>query len=197
MSELFISLLTFAAVSTVSPGGATTLATASGARFGYLRSLPLIAGMAIGVGSLVGGAAVGLASIAEAVPDLDLWLRVAGSAYLLWLAILIGRQGAPGSRGEADAPLGLIAGLLLLLANPKAWTMAFAAAGAYAKLADDPLVLAALVGGIFFSAAGLSLTVWCLGGAWLARTIRADWQWRALNIAFAVLLVGSVVLIWR
>ena len=65
MSELLVSLLTFAAVSTVSPGGATTLATASGARFGCVRSLPLISGIAIGLGSLVGAAAVGLASMAD------------------------------------------------------------------------------------------------------------------------------------
>jgi len=196
MSELLVSLVTFAAVSTVSPGGATTLATASGACFGYVRSLPLITGIAVGLGSLVGGAAVGLASIVKAVPNLDLWLRIAGSAYLLWLAVLIGRQGTPGSRGGAEAPLGLLAGLLLLWANPKAWTMALAAAGTYTALADDPLMLAVLVGGVFFVAASASLTAWCLGGAWLARAIRADWQWRALNIVFALLLAGSVVLMW-
>jgi threonine/homoserine/homoserine lactone efflux protein len=36
-------LILFAAVSTVTPGGATTLATASGAQFGFRRSVPLMA----------------------------------------------------------------------------------------------------------------------------------------------------------
>jgi threonine/homoserine/homoserine lactone efflux protein len=59
MSELFLSLVMFALVATISPGGATTLATASGAKFGYKRSIPLMAGIAIGLASLVGAVALG------------------------------------------------------------------------------------------------------------------------------------------
>ena len=91
----------------------------------------------------------------------------------------------------------MLAGLLLLWANPKAWTLAFAVAGTYTKLADNPLALAVLVGGVFAVAASLSLTLWCLGGARLARAIRSERQWRALNIVFALLLAGSVILMWR
>ena len=44
MPDLLVSLVTFALVATCSPGGATTLATASGAQFGFVRCLPLMAG---------------------------------------------------------------------------------------------------------------------------------------------------------
>jgi LysE type translocator len=121
MSELFASLLTFALVSTISPGGATTLATASGAQVGYMRSIPLMAGIAVGLASLVGAAALGLGSITKALPRLELILRIIGSLYFLWLAWTIGRQAAPGTRTRTDTnPIGFVAGLLLLWAIQRA-----------------------------------------------------------------------------
>jgi hypothetical protein len=59
MSELLLSLVTFAVIATASPGGATTLATSSGMRFGLTRSLPLPFGIAVGLASLVGVVRVG------------------------------------------------------------------------------------------------------------------------------------------
>ena len=102
MSELLVSLVAFAVVATVSPGGATTLATASGTQFGVIRSIPLVAGLALGVATLFGIVTGGLASVIVSRPGLQLWLRIAGSAYLLWLAWTIGRLGSPGSRSGSN-----------------------------------------------------------------------------------------------
>jgi threonine/homoserine/homoserine lactone efflux protein len=197
MTELFLSLLTFAIVSTVSPGGATTLATASGAHFCFMRSVPLMAGIAVGLPSLVGAAALGLGSLTRAVPQLELGLHIVGSAYLLWLAWTIGSRTSPGNKSSDPAPIGFMAGLLLLWPNPKGWTMAIAAAGTYARLADSPVSLAMILGATFGVSAALSLSIWCTGGVWLARTTRSDRGWRALNVILAVLLVASIALMWR
>lgn len=198
MSELFASLLTFALVSTISPGGATTLATASGAQFGYVRSAPLIAGIAVGLASLVGASALGLGSITKAIPSLELILRVAGTVYFLWLAWTIARQAAPSTRARADTnPIGFVAGLLLLWVNPKGWTMAISAAGSFGRLADHPVALAALLAIVFGISAAISLSLWCTGGVWLARAIRSDFGWRVLNISLAALLVASIALLWQ
>jgi len=199
MSEFFASLLTFALVSTISPGGATTLVTASGAQFGYMRSIPLMSGIAAGLASLIGAAALGLGSITQLIPHLELILRIVGSLYFLWLAWTIGRQAAPGTRTGIDAnPIGFGAGFLLLWANPKGWTMAISSAGSFGRLADTPAALAALLAIVFGLSAALSLSLWCTGGVWLARSIRPDagWRWRILNVTLAALLVASIALLW-
>jgi threonine/homoserine/homoserine lactone efflux protein len=197
MPEL-ISLVTFAIVAAISPGGATTLATASGAQFGMLRSIPLLAGMAAGLGALVGIVAGGLGSAIVSWPQLQVWLRIAGSVYLLWLAWTVGRLGPPQSKpGGPGRPLGFVAGVLLLWMNPKGWTMAVAAAGAYAGLADGPYSLALLLGSVFGTAAALSLTLWCTGGSWLSRMLRTEAQWRAANVILGLLLAASIVPLWR
>jgi threonine/homoserine/homoserine lactone efflux protein len=88
-------------------------------------------------------------------------------------------------------------GVGLLWVNPKAWAMTFAAAASFTALADGPARLALLLGLAFGAFSVLSMSVWCVAGLLLARTLRRDAQWRALNIALALLLVASVVPIWR
>jgi threonine/homoserine/homoserine lactone efflux protein len=197
MSELLLSLLTFAVIATASPGGATTLATASGMRFGLTRSLPLLFGIAVGLASLVGVVAGGLGSLVMSWPALQFWLRLFGSAYLLWLAWTIGRRGAPSPGGaEREKPIPFGGGFLLLWSNPKGWTMAVGAAGAYTALANDPVRLGLLLAAVFGAAAILSLLLWCSGGQVLARVLKTEWQWRAVNIALALLLVASILPMW-
>ena len=197
MLDLLLSLVVFAVVATSTPGGATTLATASGAQFGFKRRLPLLGGIAIGLATLIGAVGGGLGAIVQSVPQIQIGMRVAGSLYLLWLAWTIGRVGAPATKtATAATPIGFTRGLLLLWLNPKAWTMAIAAASAYAGLADNPSYLALFVGTIFGLAAALSLTLWCLGGHWLARILKTENQWRAVNITLGLILAASIVPMW-
>jgi threonine/homoserine/homoserine lactone efflux protein len=195
MNGLLMSAIGFALVATISPGGATTLATASGAQYGLRRSLALLAGIAAGLGTLVGSVAGGLGSAVVAWPTIQLWLRLAGSAYLLWLAWTIFRTGEPNAT-SSSAPAGFVAGFLLLWMNPKGWTMALAAAAAYADLADNPVTLGLILCLVFGITAMHSLILWCIAGSWLARMLTRPWQWRSLNRALGLLLGLSVVPMW-
>jgi threonine/homoserine/homoserine lactone efflux protein len=53
-----------------------------------------------------------------------------------------------------------------------------------------------LLGGTFGLAAITSLSLWCLGGALLARILRSERQWSVLNASLGALLGLSVVPIW-
>lgn len=194
--EALIPLALFVAVSTVSPGGATTLATASGANFGFRRSLPLIAGIAVGLASMAAAAAAGLAGLLLAMPSLQLALKAMGSLYLLWLAWQLGRRGAPHLAPGAARPTGFAAGVWMLWHNPKAWAMTIGAAASFAALADGPVRLGLLLFAAFGLAATLSLSLWCAAGLVLARLLRGDRQWRIVNAALGVMLALSVVPIW-
>jgi threonine/homoserine/homoserine lactone efflux protein len=61
--QSYIPLITFAMAATISPGGTTSLATASGLQFGYVRSLPLIFGIASALALLVAVSGTGLGTI--------------------------------------------------------------------------------------------------------------------------------------
>lgn len=92
---MLASLVLFVLIATISPGGATTLATASGVQFGFRRSLPLIFGIALGLASLAAISAAGLGAVLNTAPSLIWILKTTGSAYLVYLAWRIGSGGAP------------------------------------------------------------------------------------------------------
>lgn len=105
---------------------------------------------------------------------------------------------APNKTNSRKAvPIGFITGFLLLWVNPKGRMMALAAASTYAKLASGPIALGGLVGTVFGLAAALSMILWCLGGLWLSRLLKAQWHWRALNGFLALLLLASIIPMWR
>ncbi|MFS2156776.1 LysE family translocator [Pseudomonas sp. Pseusp122] len=196
MFESILPLVLFALISTFSPGGATTLATASGANFGLRRSLPLLAGISFGLASVAAAAAGGLAGLILAAPSLQLAMKLVGSIYLLWLAWQIARRGAPGVAGTQEKPASFLTGVWLLGQNPKAWAMTLSAAASFAALAQSPAALALLLGLVFALCSALSLMIWCVAGLMLARTLKTQRQWHMLNKALGGLLVASVVPIW-
>lgn len=196
MPETILPLALFVVVSTITPGGATTLATASGAQFGFRRSVPLMAGIAVGLASLAAASAAGLAGILLAAPSLQTAMRLAGSAYLLWLAWRIATSGSPNLGTNLGEPTSFFGGACLLWLNPKGWAMAFGAAASFAALASGPLRLAALLGAAFGFAAAISLSLWCLAGLLLARSLRTERQWRVLNAMLGLLLVVSIIPMW-
>ncbi|MEM8689485.1 MAG: LysE family translocator [Pseudomonadota bacterium] len=197
MPDTFISFALFTIIATLSPGGATTLATASGVRFGYRRSMPLMLGIAAGLAILASAGATGLGALLNAAPTLQVAIKLVGTVYLLWLAMQIWNAGRPQTPGETSpSPHGFLAGVALLLLNPKGWAMTMAAAGSFAALSAKPLTLAAIMAATFATAAVASLSLWCLGGTLLAQTLNTEAQWRLVNRVLGALLAASIVPLW-
>ena len=196
VSRELASLLLFVVASTITPGGATTLATASGANFGYRRSLPYIFGIALGLASMAAASAVGLGSLLLTFPALQLAMKAVGTLYLLWLAWRIARSGPPHLQPASSRPASLPGGVWMLWHNPKGWAMTLGAAASFATLAHGPVQLGAVLGLAFGVAAVASLSLWCLAGLLMARLLRTAGHWRVFNGALAATLVGSIALIW-
>ncbi|WP_410012928.1 LysE family translocator [Sodalis sp. C49] len=192
----FLPLVLFVMVSTITPGGATTLATASGAHFGYRRSLPLMCGIAVGLAAMAAGAAAGLGSVILAFPSLQLAMKLVGTLYLLWLAWKMARSGPPHLHSNIARPTGFFGAVWLVWHNPKGWAMTLGAAASFASLAAGPIHLALTLGGSFGLAAILSLSLWCIAGLLLARLLRTDTQWHALNALLGILLAVSIIPMW-
>lgn len=194
--DSFWPLAMFTIAATITPGGATTMATASGAQFGFRRSVPLMLGIASGLASMAAGAAFGLANLLLVSPLLSLALKVTGTLYLLWLAWKVARAPAPGTGAAAAHPIGYIAGLWMLWHNPKGWAMTGGAAAAYANLASGPSQLAVLMALSFGVAACASLSIWCVAGRELARRIINPAHWRIVNGSLGALIVVSTIPMW-
>lgn len=197
MTEGYLAFLIFVAVATVSPGGATTLATASGMRYGVRRSVPYILGIGVGLGSMAVASTLGLAALLLAVPALELAVRAAGSLYLLYLAWKIATSGAPSQGSEACRPVSLLGAVGLTWYNPKAWAITMGASSSFAHLVTWPLGQVALMGVTFLVFATASMTLWCTTGLALGRLLKSDRQWQVLNLTMGLLLAASIIPMWR
>jgi threonine/homoserine/homoserine lactone efflux protein len=188
-------LVGFAFVGTVSPGPNNTVLWASGMRFGFRRSTPHVLGTALGIGGLAVGVAAGIGALLEAMPAAKLALKVVGSLYLLYVAVLVVRGGDV-KHADVSHPLSLGQGAAFQFANPKAWIFAIAAVGTFLSPALPWPVGVALLTGTLMVIVIASSSIWAAGGAALGRVVENERARGAVSIALAVLLGASVALIW-
>lgn len=194
MSRL-LALVAFAFVGTVSPGPNNAVLWASGLRFGFALTVPYVVGTVLGMGVLLVGVAAGLGALIEAVPAVELGLKIVGSAYLLFIAYLILASGGLG-RASVEAPPTLWQGLTFQCVNPKSWLFVLAAVGTFLSR-DLPWVIGVgeLAGAILVVVL-VSSGIWAIGGAALGRLAQDARKRRMVSVVLAALLVASVALIW-
>src|SRR4030095_7971083 len=94
------------------------------------------------------------------------------------------------------SPVGFGVGMAVLLANPKAWSMAIAASATYAELVPNATLLALMLGAVFAVVATLATLFWCMGGVMLGSTLRSARQWKTVNLVLAGLTALSIIPLW-
>ena len=123
--DLFVALLTYAFVTSITPGPNNFMLLASGVNFGFWRTVPHMLGISVGFASLLIGVGCGLGALLMAFPALHTSLKVAGGAYLLYLSWRIASSRSLATNGEAGArPMTLLESAAFQWVNPKAWVMA-------------------------------------------------------------------------
>lgn len=192
--DLLLALVLFCVIATATPGPNNAMVLASGATFGFRRTVPHILGIALGVAVMIAAVGLGLGAVFRAAPVLYDVLRVVGIAYLLLLAWRISRSRGLGG-GDLDGPaqpLGTVGAAAFQWVNPKAWVTVIALLTAYAPK-NHYLLNVLVVSLVFASVALVSVGVWAAFGAALARRLTRPQHLRFVNIAMAALLVLSLV----
>lgn len=185
---ILTALLGFAFVATVTPGPNNLMLMASGANFGFRRTLPHMLGIVGGVSVMALLVGAGMMALFDAVPALNLVLKIVSVGYLLWLAFKIATA-APVEERDADRhPMTFFQAAAFQWVNPKAWAMCLSAITLYAP--DRSLLSVGIVAGAFAVVSFPAISVW----AWLGTVVR---QWmsnatrlRVFNITMAALLVA-------
>ncbi|MEM6729595.1 MAG: LysE family translocator [Pseudomonadota bacterium] len=177
-----------------SPGPNVILLTASGARFGFQRSLPHVAGVAVGVGIIAGVTGFGIGALLDARPRLRIVLQVISAAWILYMAWKLWvAQGAADAEAR-DRPFTFVEALLFQWVNPKLWAIALAAT-AYTEGAGA-LGAAWLLATAF---AGINLGVclfWSFAGSLLTYILKSPAAFRIFMRAMATLLGISALLVF-
>lgn len=208
MPDLFLPLLLLGVSMSFTPGPNNFMVAASGANFGWRRTMPLYFGIIAGFVSLLLAVGFGLGAVFERYPILHEILRYAGAAYLVWLGIKIatgwggksqpadGAEKSPANDRGTGKPFGFLQGAAFQWINPKAWVLAVGAMAAF-TLADRPmapqvLMIVAVLGALAFPSLGL----WLGSGVLVARYLKTERAMRIFNIALGCLCIASVVFIF-
>jgi threonine/homoserine/homoserine lactone efflux protein len=188
-------IVAFAFVGSFSPGPNNAVLWASGISFGFRRTIPHVAGAALGVGALVVGVAAGVGAFLEAVPAAEVALKVAGSAYLLYIAWRVAGSGAI-TRGEAAHPLSVWQAAVFQWLNPKAWIFAVALVATFLPEDLPRLTGIAFLTGVVLVVVTVSFAIWAAGGSMLSRFVDDERRRRVVSLVLAAMIVASVTSLW-
>ena len=191
--DLFVALVVFAFVMAMTPGPNNIMLTASGVNFGFARSVPHMSGVTIGFVVMVAACAAGLGLVFTAVPMLQIVLKVAGAAYMLWLAWKVANaRPADGNDGARGEPLTFLQAAAFQWVNPKGLLAALSGIALFMR-PDHALSDFAVMAAVYGAATLASVLVWTGFGVALRKLLANPRHARIFNIAMGLLLVASIV----
>ncbi len=198
-ADWLAAFLAFGFASAGTPGPNNMMLAASGATFGLHRTIPHIAGIAIGFPAMIVAVGLGLGEIFRLFPVVQEILKWIGSAYLLYLSWKIATAaGASSEEAKAQArgkPLTFWQAAAFQWVNPKAWTMVMAMMSVYAGHNSSYTADVILMSLMFVGVAVITATAWAVVGVGAGRLLSpARLVW--FNRAMAALMAASLIMVW-
>jgi len=191
--DIFLALVAFSCVMAFTPGPNNILLAASGVNFGFSRSIPHMVGVTLGFVLLLVACGAGLGVVFAAVPALQIALKMAGAAYMLWLAWKVATAHlADADNGGPARPFTFLQAVAFQWVNPKAVVASLSAIALYVRPGhawSDFVVIVAVLA----VCTALSVSTWTGFGVGLRRFLRDPLHARIFNTAMALLLVASIV----
>ncbi|MBA1279641.1 MULTISPECIES: LysE family translocator [Pseudomonadaceae] len=186
--SLLLSMAAFALASSISPGPVNIVALSAGAQFGLRQAMRHVSGATIGFTLLLLLIGLGLSELLLRWPWLTQSIRLAGVAFLLYMAF---RLAIDDGSLNADKPAvrpSMLYGAAMQWLNPKAWLASVAGMGLFAAAGDAPSVWR--FAAIYFVICYASLACWAYAGTFLQHYLNNPVRVRLFNRIMAALLSG-------
>jgi threonine/homoserine/homoserine lactone efflux protein len=189
--ETFLALIGLAIATLFTPGPNNAMLAASGAAFGFRRSLPHLTGVAFGFPAMLLVVGLVLGGLFQTSALLREGLRWGGAALLLWIAFKIATSAGTETKSAAR-PMTFLAAVAFQWINPKAWSMAIAATSQFIR-PEDPGRLALIVAATFTLLGLGSASTWVGLGQAISGWLTTARRLRAFNLTMAGLILLSTV----
>lgn len=193
--DILSALIVFAFVSSATPGPNNLMLMASGANYGFRRSIPHMLGISIGFMFMIFMVGAGLAELFNLFPLLYTVLKTVSVLYLAYLAWKIATAAPIRDAGGKGRPMTFLQAAGFQWVNPKAWAMALTAVTVYSPETSLPAI--GLVAFVFAVVNLPSVTLWTVMGQQMARLLSNARRLRLFNWTMAGLLIASLYpLLW-
>ena len=195
-TALLLALIpTFFFVS-VTPGMCMTLSLTLGMTVGIRRTMWMMLGELIGVGTVAVLVVIGVAALIVQYPQLFVVLKIAGGGYLLYLGVqlwlsrgkmAIDLNGVPKNTGRLQLAS---QGLITAIANPKGWAFFIALLPPFidpARPLPNQMVMLLTV---ILTLEAMSLMIYAVGGKSLSKVLQKSGNVRLMNRIAGTLMIG-------
>ena len=185
------ALLVFCTAMSFSPGPNTTLSTALAANYGLRRALRFCVAVPTGWTLLMLASGLGLGALVTGIPVLRWAVKLAGVAYMLWLAWNLSRPHAMAQVESRRLDVTFMQGVGLQFLNIKAWMLALTLTAGWVlnaggQPAPNPAERLAIICAVMVVFAFSSNFTYALMGSllreWLAHGQRLRWFNRLLGL---------------
>ena len=191
-----LPFITYAFVMSITPGPNNVMLTASGARFGFRRTVPHLLGIVCGFTVQLLAVCAGLSALFSRWPALQTTLSWVGAAVP---AAISGWRLLRSSAARAHAqarPVRFLEAAMFQFLNPKAWVMSITSATLFLPQ-ELGLLLRGAYMALVMEGVGLPcMTVWALFGSSLKNFLAAPRARVVFNSAMAgTLLVTAIMMV--
>ena len=174
---------------TWTPGPNNAMLSASGANYGWRRSVPHALGVGFGFPLMLVMVATGLARLLDAFPVIVEILSWIGFVMLAWFAWRIATAAGP-DESRRGKPLTFLEAIAFQWVNPKAWALAIYITAGFA-VGDEALLNTLAAAGVFLLSGLASSYTWAVFGAGIGMALKRGRRLRAFNLAMAIVLMAS------
>ena len=188
--ETIAALGLFAFVSSITPGPNNLMLMASGANFGFRRTLPHMLGVSLGFALMIFLVGIGLSRAFDLFPLSYMILKVFSIGYLSYLAYKIANAAPPKDAEEKGKPFTFLQAAAFQWVNPKAWAMSMGAITLYAVSKElSAIMMVTLVFGVINLP---SISGWTVLGQQMRHWLDSPKRLRIFNYSMAALLIASL-----
>ena len=191
--ELIATISVYYFVMYVTPGPNNSILTASGIKFGFIRSIPNIIGISSGHGIQLALVCFGLGSLFLQFPILLEILKYIGACYLLYLAWKMFGSLNISITDEKSSPLKYYEAILFQFVNPKAWVICITAVSLFYPEKEN-LIIGTLFLVIMSTIINLpSISMWAFGGSVIRHYLSNEKLKKIIEWLLAILLFGTAI----
>lgn len=200
--SFIIAISVFAFAMSVTPGPNNIMLLASGAQYGFIRTVPHLFGIVVGVACMNASVLLGLGFLFDLYPALYDVLKIVGSVYLLVLAWKVANartnEESLHKKDEClnSSPMSTFAAALFQFVNPKAWTMslssmsAFTLSGGLYLLSGVWIIVAYMIMGL------IAISLWAGLGVVIRQWLTTTSRQRYFNYVMGGMTASTLILIF-
>ena len=191
--ELVAAISIYYVIMYATPGPNNSILTASGIKFGFIKTIPNIFGIPTGHGIQLALVCFGLGALFTQFPILLNILKYVGACYLLYLAWKMFGSLNVSSTEDKSTPLKYYEAILFQFVNPKAWVICITAVSLFYPT-DENIIIGTVFMVVMSTVINIpSISMWALGGSVIRNYLTNQKLKKIIECLLAILLVGTAI----